>query len=415
MTNKKNIAFILCRYPLGISSMIVNSIRLFAQQGFSVDIYINKKTYEESPLDFANPLVRIFVFDDSIMSIFFKGYRFLMKCTANCLYPITQKLSVHNGLMTVFPEIYVFAGWLKKQSCLDGYDYIFPVECGSLLSLYHRKRWDNVVYYNMELLDWSSDNPLYRNKLTLKNLEHRLIQHLQHVVLPSLSRAESFCRINGFDVKKTHVLPVTAMGNPIVQKSRYFRTKFNIPDDRLIVIYSGNFQPWFQCREMITAMKSCRRPYNLIMHTWNSSAKNTLYFREMVKQAKGMPVIFSDEYIPYDQLAVALSSADIGLAFYESIDDNFTEIMFSSNKIGEYFKAGLPVVCSNYPSLKNFILENKVGVAVTVQETAGAVEEIADHIRVYRGNTLQCYQDKFRFETYFEHFFHALLTDAQKE
>jgi len=409
MTREKKVAFILSRYPLGVSSMIINSIRLFAHRGFSVDIHINKKAFDASPLNFNEDHIQTVVFDDGISDFFLKGYRFLVKCTGNSLYPVTQKLTVPAGLMTVFPDIYFFSRWLAKQACLGNYDYIFPVECNSLLSLYHIRNWDNVVYYNMELLDWSSDNPLYRNKLTLKNLEHRLIQRLQHVVLPSHSRAESFCRINDFDIRKTHILPVTAMGNPIQQRSRYFRKKFNIPDNHIVVLYSGNFQPWFQCREMITAMKSCRIPYTLVMHTWNSTAKSTPYFREMTKQAKGLPVFFSDEYIPYDHLSEALSSADIGLAFYDSIDDNFTEIMFSSNKMGEYFKAGLPVVCSDYPSLKKFILENRVGVPISVQETAGAVEDIADHLDEYRINTLQCYQDKFRFETYFDHFIHDLL------
>jgi glycosyltransferase involved in cell wall biosynthesis len=237
-----------------------------------------------------------------------------------------------------------------------------------------------------------------------------MIQPLRHVVLPSSARAESFCQINDFDLTKTNVLPVAAMGPAVAGKSRYFRDKFSIPDDHLVVVYSGNFQPWFQCLEMITAMRTCRTPHTLVMHTWNQGATSGKYFKEMVSHASGMPVHFSSDYIDYDDLPGALSSADVGLAFYESIDDNFTEIVFSSNKIGEYLKAGLPIICSDYPSLARFVRENGIGFAVPVQNLAQAVERIAGRIGDYRGHALTCYEDKFRFETSFNAFYRTIFS-----
>lgn len=408
MTCNKKVAFVLCRYPLGISAMIVNSIKLFNAKGIAVDIYLDKQSLEACPVTFPASNIRTFIFDDKGFGIFFKSYRFLMRNFSNSLYPVLKLFSLRLSLMFAYPEVYRFASWIKNITKFDHYDYVFPVDCFSLLSLYDISNKDKLVYFNMELLDWHSENAVYGNKLILKNLEYHLIQSLQNVVLPSPARAELFCKINNFSSKKIQILPVAAMGNPIAKKSRYFRDLFSIPDNHIIVLYAGNFTSWFQCIEIIDALRSCKIPYSLVMHTWSKDSTNTKYFQEMVKLAAGLPVFFSSDYINVESLTDALSSADIGLAFYESIDDNCTEILFSSNKIGEYLKAGLPVITSNHTNLHNFVYHNKIGSAVPVQDIARAVEEISCHLHEYKSNAIECYNFNYRFESYFENFYRLL-------
>jgi glycosyltransferase involved in cell wall biosynthesis len=389
--------------------MIVNSIRLFAQKGISVDVYISKKSFGECPITFFDSSTRIFIFDDKGFGIFLRGYRFIMKYASNFIYPLLKRCSLRTGLMVTFPEVYRFSSWLKSLTDFDRYDYVFPVECHSLISLYDMLNKDKLVYYNLELLNWSANDMVYGNKLILKDLEYRLIQSLKCVVLPSHARAESFCRINEFAPEKTQILPVAAMGNPISKKSKYFRKKFSIPDDHIVIVYSGNFVPWFQCTEIIDAMRACRhRAYSLVMHTWCLSSTETSYFKDMMKHAFGLPVFFSSEYISYDNLTEVLSSADIGLAFYESLDDNFTEILFSSNKIGEYLKAGLPIITSNFKPLHDFVHNNKIGITVPVQDISKAIEEISGQLGEYKSNALACYQANYRFELYFENYYQYL-------
>jgi len=412
MTEKdhlKRVAFILCRYPLGISSMIVNSIKLFAQKGISVDVYIDKKSFDECPIFFSEPDTRLLIFEDKGFGFLFRGYRFIMRHFSNLLYPLLKQFSFHNSLMITFPEVYRFSRWLNQVTDFDFYDYLFPVDCYSLLSIYDIPDKNKLVYYNMELLDWNPTNAVYGNKLMLKALEYRLIQSLQCAVLPSLARAESFCRFNQYPLEKIKILPVAAMGNPVTHRGGYFRKKFSIPDDYIVIIYSGNFAPWFLCVEMIDAMRTCTNlPYAFVMHTWNKSSTESVYFREMTKRASGLPIFFSSEYISYDHLTEALSSADIGLAFYESMDDNCTEILFSSNKIGEYLKAGLPVVTSDFKPLRDFVDNNKIGHAVAVSGMPAAIEEISSRLDQYKSNALACYLAHYRFERYFEDFYQFL-------
>ena len=398
----------MCRYPLGISSMIVNSIKLFAQKGISVDVYIGKRFLEQCPVTFSDSRTRIFIFDDKDFGIFFKTYRYIMRNFSNYLYPLLKLCSFRTGLMFAYPEVYRFTLWLKHLTDFYHYDYVFPVDCFSLLSLYDISNKDKLVYYNMELLDWLPSNPVYGNKLILKELEYRLIQLLKCAVLPSPARSKLFCKINNYLPEKTQILPVASMGNPVAKKSNFFRDKFSIPDNHIIILYSGNFVPWFQCLEIIDALRSCNIPHSLVMHTWNKSSTETSYFKDMVKHASGLPVFFSSSYISTDNLTEVLSSADIGLAFYEPMDDNCSEIIFSSNKIGEYLKAGLPIITSDFKSLRDFVNEHKIGLAVPLQNISKAVEEISLQLNQYHSNALSCYHNHYRFERHFENFYQSL-------
>ena len=161
MTYTKKVAFVICRYPLGISSMIVNSIKMFNAKGMDVDIYLDKKSLEECPVTFPASNIRTFIFDDKGFGIFCKGYRFFMRYFSNSLYPVLRLFSLRTGLLLSYPQVYRFASWLKKQTNFDQYNHVFPVDCFSLLSLYDTSNKDKLVYFNMELLDWSPQNAVY--------------------------------------------------------------------------------------------------------------------------------------------------------------------------------------------------------------------------------------------------------------
>jgi glycosyltransferase involved in cell wall biosynthesis len=253
----------------------------------------------------------------------------------------------------------------------------------------------------MELLDWSADNPLYADKTVLKSLEHRALGRVQHVMITSPERGKIFASLNDFPLERVSALPVAPLRRPHAERSRFFRDRFGIPDDRLVLIYSGNFAPWAQCLEIICSMDGWPENAVLVMHTWNKGAMSTEYFAQMSRAAAGRAVFFSAEYLLYEDLAPALSSADIGLMFYEAIDANFTEILFSSNKMAEYLAAGLPIICSPFPSLEKFVRDERIGVAADFQEIGSAARRIASDMAGYRSSVADCLRRHFEFERYF--------------
>ncbi len=413
MKTTQNIAFVLFDYPIGVSSMVINSIELFAQKGLSVDIYTNHKNLSRSPIEFRSPNINIHVYNDRSIHILLKVYRFIIRKTDNFLLALSRLLPISLFLILFFPHIYLFSKWLKNKISNMDYAFIIPVEYSSLVPVEFVQQKEKIIYFNMELMDWAKASVLIHNKLIWKTLEFREINQLSNVVLPSETRAKVFAKINHFSFDKLMILPVTSMGEPISIKSRFFRDRFGISEEKKIVIYSGNLKPWALCAEIVDSVEKWPSDYALIMHTWNTKIMQTPYVEKLKEKAKGLPVYFSNEYIEYDQLAKTLSSADIGLAFYEDIDKNFNEILYSSNKIGEYLKAGLAVICSDFLELNKFVSKNQIGSAIPLDKLPDTLKNIQTRIDTYKKNAIACYQNNYRFDAYFDKFYNKYFSGGK--
>ena len=412
MLVNNRIAFIIYGYPLGVSSMVLNSIRLFARKGFAVDVYINSRNLKVSPVTFAEEKITFIVFDDLKESNLLKYHRFIMRQTGNLFAFFGKHFSINFTLSLLFPHLFAFSKWLEESFRNRDYKYIVPIEFFSLICAQNFATKAKIIYFNLELMDWAKKNPIIKNSFLFKQLEYRSIRNsVSYVAVPSPRRAQLFSRINDFDLSKIYVLPVASTGEPVITKSSFFRKTFSIPEGNVIVIYCGNIMPWAKCLEIVQSVRKWPKNYVLIIHTWNKPMIGTAYYRRLTQEAKGLPVFFSEGFIEYDQLPIALSSADIGIAFYDELDDNFTEILYSSNKIGEYLKAGLPIVCSDLPSLRDFVKVNGIGLTTSLNDLPSAVKLVGDNLALYRGNVLSCYRSKYRFELYFDKFCSLLFND----
>lgn len=392
----KKICFVLFNYPLGVSTMVINSIALLARAN-QVDVLISKHDRKALPLD---PWLhrRLTPFPNFSRLLPVRGCKFILQQLGRWMkLPATMPWWIVGNL-----DLFLLSYWLEKRLRERRYDILIPVECFSLIAVHRSSPGKaDIVYYNLELLDWSADNPLYVNKTVLKALEHRALGAVKHVMITSPERRKIFATLNGFPLERISALPVAPLRRPDARRSRFFRDKFSIPDDRLVLVYSGNFAPWAQCLEIISSMDNWPANAVLVMHTWNKAAMAKEYFARMRRAAAGRAVHFSAEYLLYEELAGALSSADIGLLYYEAIDANFTEILFSSNKMAEYMAAGLPVICSPFPSLGKFVHEEHVGVAAEFGGIGPAAARIAADMEAYRASVADCRRRHFEFERYF--------------
>lgn len=402
---KNRVAFVLYTYPFGVSSMIVNSIKMFAGKGVAVDVYMDNDNYKACPIDMKHPCVRFFLYRGRCPILFFSKVAITLRLALSN-FRFFYRLPVLLLKPFYFGD-YLFSRWLTRY-LNDKYDYVFPVECTSLIAAARSNA--KLVYYNMELLDWTEENPIYgKDKKLLKTLEYEALQKtVEAVVIQNENRAKKFMAINRFE-KRCYILPVAAMGDTVSAKGTYLHDKFNIPADKRIVLYSGNIMPWAKCLEIVDNVRHWPRGFCLVIHTWRKGAFLSGYGLEIAKRAEGLPVFFSEEYMDYEDLALNLSSADIGLMFYEAIDENFTEILFSSNKLAEYLKAGLPIVTSDFATLKEFVHENGIGCTISsMEELPGALSKIVSTYEIYHKNATACYQANLRFEKFFETFYREL-------
>ena len=400
MKNKK-IVFILYDYPPGIQMMIINTIELLRKNN-ELTVFVNYDQHQNTPCD--NWL------QETIISLPKKfkrpnGISRIIWWILIKVYHATKRRlleAISGSFEAVNYPLNRFAMALRKELKTNDYDIIIPVEYLSLIAVEIAGKYSaEVIYFDMELLDWGADNYLYRDKLNGKKLQHKALQQVNYVMITSWERAKIFANINSFDEQKISVLPVVPLQKRNQKKSHYFRDKFALPSDKTIVIYAGNLMPWAQCLEIIKSMDSWPTSAVLIIHTWNENAMITEYFKELQRESQGRPVYFSFDYLPCSELSAALASADIGLAYYENIDANFSEICFSSNKIGEYVAAGLPINVSPFPSLKDFMDEYRIGKTASFADLGNAIFSIIKNRKYYEENVSRCADTIFSFERHF--------------
>ena len=400
MLKNKRIAFVLYDYPLGVSTMIINTISLLIENNNYVIVITNTDQHKNLPVEkWLQELIIPAVKPDDIyiLNLIRRVYNKIFRILRS-LFQIREKIKSweqkNHG-------IDFFSSQLGTLLNKHGIEVIMAVECFSLIAadraLCYSTIKPKLIYFDMELLDWAPENPLYSDKLELKTRQFDALKKTDHAVITSFNRAKLFTSINSYPEQNISVLPVVPRERKNLVRSDYFRRKFNIPDNKLIVLYSGNFMPWAMCIETIGTVSTWPVNAALVMHTWNKDSLKTKYFKDMEKAAEGMPVYFSSDCLSYDDLGKALSSADIGLMFYADIDDNFTEICFSSNKMGEYIASGMPILCSPYPSLQKFVDDEKIGFSIPVEEIGTAINSISENMDFYRKNVKDCCQ-KYKFK-----------------
>ena len=393
----KRIAVIIYNYPLAVSSSIINSIAILSRNN-KVDIFTSPPDRNTPPVDaWLSALISFCKRKRSF--ILFRACRFFGRLID--LFPETRRLANISWAASNLDVLW-FSKWISRKHNEVRFDLFIPVEAYSLVALSLAKITDvQIIYYNMELLDWPPTEPRNGRNSRLKQLEYQALAKVDHVMITSPNRARIFSSINHYPEECISVIPTAPLQHARENHSTYFREKFSIPEDKRIVIYSGNFQPWSQCIEIIGSMSLWPDNVVLVLHTWNSNSLNTKYFRDMEKAAAGSPVYFSSDFIPYADLVAALSSADIGLLFYESIDTNFTEILFSSNKMGEYLGANLPLICSPHPSLSEFVETNKIGFCCDFNQIGRSIQLILGQLEDYRERVKHCRESHFDFTSYF--------------
>jgi glycosyltransferase involved in cell wall biosynthesis len=125
-------------------------------------------------------------------------------------------------------------------------------------------------------------------------------------------------------------------------------------------------------------------------------------------------VYFSAEPLTYDKLITAIASSDVGLAFYADLDQNMSEILFSSNKIAEYLRCGLPIICSDYPSLKEFFGQHRAGLAVPVEGIPQALETLFSDYSGFSARARSCVESGLNFEQYFAEALEGILNPVEQ-
>ncbi|MCX6170961.1 MAG: glycosyltransferase [Ignavibacteriales bacterium] len=140
-----------------------------------------------------------------------------------------------------------------------------------------------------------------------------------------------------------------------------FRKLYNIPADKLILLYQGVLLEGRGVQIIMRAMVNL--PNTVLVILGDGEQKNN--FQKLSDELKISERIFYAGTINQKELINYTAGADVGLSLIENISISYYHAL--PNKLFEYIMARLPVLCSDLPQMKKIVEGFNVGESVSAE------------------------------------------------
>lgn len=266
-------------------------------------------------------------------------------------------------------------------------DYIIAADHWGLLlaGLYIWSSYSKVIYFNLELR-LKREMAKYGKKL-FKMAEVWLNRRCIATIIQDRYRAEALTNEHKLENHKFIILPNSSLGYAEHVDSLWLQKNYNIPADKIILLYVGSIISHFMCLEIAKAAKEFSKDINLVFHSPHNV--ETQYRKSLCHALteRNSGDIISNHFLDYDELKLLIMSAHIGIGLCrpEKGNELNEELMgMSSGKIALYLQCGIPVIISNYTSLK-WVEDNGCGICIDdVDEINVAVDKIMEDYDGFR-------------------------------
>ncbi|KZZ11328.1 hypothetical protein A3750_06470, partial [Oleiphilus sp. HI0079] len=198
-------------------------------------------------------------------------------------------------------------------------------------------------------------------------IESLFIRFANRVITVSDSIANEYQRL--YKIQKPELVrncpPYTA-----AKSTDIFRETFSLRPDQRIFLYQGGLTAGRGLSDLLTLFKSYNDDSKVLVCMGYGALDIS------VKKASDLcDTIFYHPAVKPDVLLSYTGSADFGISFIE--DSCLSYRYCLPNKMFEYFMAGLPVIVSNLPEMRKFVLETEAGF-VTSQNNLQGLSEAVD-------------------------------------
>lgn len=248
---------------------------------------------------------------------------------------------------------YYFRAWaIIKNKQIDVYHCH---DLNTLLLGYLAKHNNNKVKLIYDAHELSTEVAYipWHEKLIWRKLERCLIRQADTVITPGVYRAKYFVEKYGIPMPEVVINCPAAVKQ--TQHSNYLRDQTCIQDTEPIILYQGGLISGRGLHNLILAMASIERGI-LVFMGWGIIEDD---LKNLVKQHNLQDRVFFVPPVAPEQVVKHIAPADLGVVIYRFTGLN--NYYASPNKLYEYINAGLPVVSSNFPALKDIVDEYKIG------------------------------------------------------
>jgi glycosyltransferase involved in cell wall biosynthesis len=312
-----------------------------------------------------------------------------------------------------------FFFWLAWRFIRQRYDYI--IACGiralfvvGLLSYLYRRQF---IYNSLEIYSGDRFGTL-RGRL-FKRIESFFNRRAQFSVIQDYRRGEILRDVNNLDGQEILEFPNAPFQasssmevHDLAEIEHRVRTRFKISNKKRIIVYSGSLEAkWSGCQRILRVLPQLPRDWILFLqHRMKPDEPMPPELIDLTKEGRlfmsTTPLTSED----YDDL---IAAADIGLAWYESEEDNIRYVGFSSGKIAHYFSHGKPVIVNSLPMYDEIFAKEGCGELVQdVVEIPAAVEAIAQNYAHYSEGARSVYERVYDMQGYTREIVAALKRNA---
>lgn len=127
----------------------------------------------------------------------------------------------------------------------------------------------------------------------------------------------------------------------------YFHRKYGISEDRMVFVYLGLFVPGRSIEKLLKVFTAPEVSAHVVF-------VGRGHLREMIERsAKDNPRVHVHDAVPHDQVVPLVKNADCGLCLVECV--SLSDYYSLPNKLFEYAFAGVPVLASDFPDMRELV------------------------------------------------------------
>ncbi len=301
---------------------------------------------------------------------------FTTKKGSKTVYRLSKKSSF---LFYLKFNILLFISSLKKDFniCFAEDIYTLPV-----MYLVSRIKRAKIIYDSRELYGFLAG--LKKKKFVqwlVSLIEKTLIKHVDLVLVTGLKDKEILSDL----YKISNILVLRNL--PLLKKDFLkidLRNKFNIPSDKLILVYQGVILDGRGLKILFDTLKDLNN-FSLIIL---GGGEKINYYKKLSEDENLTGKVYFAGKIIQEELLNYTASCDIGISIIEDISLSYHYAL--PNKLFEYIMAGIPVIVSKLPQMVKIINEFNTGWIVDLNVT-GSLTQLLREIDLNRA-----YIDKLR-------------------
>ncbi len=186
-------------------------------------------------------------------------------------------------------------------------------------------------------------------------IEKRLIKKANTVIVTTSYRADylkKYYSLNHIEVIRN----CPRFEN--IQSSSLLRDEFNIKSDQVVLLYQG----LLIAKRGIFSIIDAVTDYPEVSVVFMGMGKDMQDLISYIDEKGVNDRVFVKDAVSPNQLLAYTASADIGLQLLDNSGVNHYSTI--SNKLFEYIMAGLAIIASDFPEIRNIVVNNELGLVV---------------------------------------------------